>query len=81
MRVKFPDDHFCETLRGIEVPNPSHVRKALARRCAYLIRKIQEKVVVTGDRVSDDYLLDELAATVVAVEAFEEKQRARRDKQ
>lgn len=71
MRSRFADDHFCETLRGVAIPKPSKVKKALASRCAYLMNKIQERVIATGGERRNDFLLEELAAVVVAMEVYE----------
>jgi hypothetical protein len=71
MRKRFADDHFCETLRGVPIPKSSKVKKALASRCSYLMTKIQERAIAAGCERRNDFLLEELAAIVVAMEVYE----------
>jgi hypothetical protein len=62
--LRYPDDFAIETLRGLAVPEPSRIRKAIAKRCAWLIQKIETRAR-TGEPIS--YLVDELRALVEVI--------------
>jgi hypothetical protein len=62
--LRYPDDHHVEVLRGLAVPDAPRVRKAIAKRCAWLIKKIETRAR-TGEPIS--YLVDELRALVEVI--------------
>lgn len=61
----FPEDHYCESLRGYKKPSPSSALRALAKRCQWLERKI---ALNTAIGKPNGFLVDELAALVMLVE-------------
>ncbi len=69
--MRFPDDYGCESLRGHKLPGPGRVRKVLMARCAWLIQKVE---AIPGRGGIKEFFLDELAATAVALEAYEAQQ-------
>lgn len=64
-RPSFETDHALEPLRGRVIPKPSAVRRTMARRVAYLIRK-HDEWRPTGSPIA--LLLEEIAAIAVLVE-------------
>jgi len=71
--ARFSDDHYCETLRGLPKPGPRKVLRALAMRCQWLERKIAQSSVLGKP---SGFLIDELAAIIMLVEAYKAKKEA-----
>lgn len=67
---RFPEDHAVEALRGFARQSNTHVRKRLAHRSAWLQDKVEARVRAG---MPYDLYLEELAAIVQAVEAFDER--------
>lgn len=65
----FPDDHPIEILRGFKRPTRECARRRLARRAAWLVKRIEEDAFLQRDR---DYRLEELAALVACIEAADD---------
>ena len=68
--ARFADDHPIEMLRGANRPGRTATLRALANRAAWLSKKIE----LFPDRARDmraSYLIAELAAIGIAVEAIE----------
>ena len=59
------------------MPRPRDVRKALANRCAWLMKRIQQVVMAGDGVVYSSPLISELAATVLAMEAYDAAVKAR----
>ena len=75
MRNSFADDHPIEMLREGKRPTRKNALRALARRAAWLSKKIE----TFGMRAKDpkaSYLVEELASIAIAVEAIEASRQA-----
>jgi hypothetical protein len=70
---RFAEDYPIEMLRGARRPNGKAVSRALARRAAWLVKKIETFTNRALDPAAS-YLVEELAAIVVAGEMIEEKE-------
>lgn len=71
-RARFPPDHYLEALRGHPKPEPSRIKRILAKRCVWLSKKIRQRAQL-GEPM--DLYLEELAAIVELVERMEASRR------
>ena len=71
---RFPEDHAIVLLQGARKPSWQKALRALARRTVWLSKKIETFPMRAQDPAAS-YLVEELAAVAVAVEAIEASSR------
>jgi len=68
---KFPDDHPIELMRGERWPSPYRVRRSMAMRAAWLVKRIHAQLV-TGERdLRNNYFIDELQSIAHLMDVYE----------
>lgn len=67
-RAMFPDGYPIAVLEGERKPTRNEVKRAIAMRCAWLIKKIELRARLLQPT---DFMFVELAALAVLVEVFE----------
>ena len=66
--MRFASDHFIEAIRDQRRPGPSMVRRVMARRSAYLQKKMVNRALADEPI---DFMVDELGVIAVLMELYE----------
>ena len=68
--TRFPENHYCEVLRGVRELNPSGIRRILAKRAQFLASDIERRVRL---ELPYTFQIDELRALVQVGVLLEER--------